>query len=147
MGAAASGLGVAAAVLKAAKKAGCIAFRASRVHRQEIRDWLAIHPSGAPAASVNGNHVDDRLKEAKADREEIKLQRERGELLDRRGVQEAIRGCVAKLVSVLDREFGSELPPILKGLDERSIRAVVLDRLARLEKVFRQEISSLVGPP
>jgi hypothetical protein len=145
MGAAATDLGVAPAVLKAAKKAGCIAFRAGRVNKEEIRAWLKLHPHGAPNHEVNGNGagVDIRLKEAKAAREEIRLSRERGELLDRHAVEEAVKACSARLIAVLEREFGSELPPVLKGLDEVGIRQRVRERLGRIEAAFVQEIGML----
>lgn len=147
MGAAATDLGVAFEVLTAAKRSGCKAFRAGRVHKDEIRAWLKLHPRGAPNQEVNGNGagVELRLKEAKAAREEIRLSRERGELLDRQAVEEAVRACSARLIAVLDREFGSELPPVLKGLDEIAIRQKVRERLARIEAAFLQEVGMLAA--
>ena len=41
MAAAASGLGVPLEVVKIAKRAGCDAFRGSRVHLGKLREWLA----------------------------------------------------------------------------------------------------------
>ena len=125
----ANAVGIPVPVLRKAKKSGCPAFRSNRVHLGELLPWLFAQGDDAAV----GNWA-DALVEAKAKRERLKLEREKGEVIGRDLVKSAVQTGVAAVFAGLDKRFVNQLPPVLKGLDELAIR----DR-------FRSEIERLKG--
>ena len=72
----ANAVGIPVPVLRKAKKSGCPAFRSNRVHLGELLPWLFAQGED----SAVGNWA-DALVEAKAKRERLKLEREKGEVI------------------------------------------------------------------
>src|SRR6185503_7452634 len=81
-----------------------------------------------------------RLLRAAADREELRLAKERGETLDKDKVGLAIRQCVSAFWHALDRAAELDLPPVLKGKDEAAIRDELKATVARMKKTIFAEL-------
>jgi len=138
MQACASATGIPLQVLKRSKKKGCPAFRATRVHLGELLPWLFAQGDDAAV----GNWA-DALVEAKAKRERLKLEREKGEAIGRDLVKSAVQCGVSAVFAGLDKRFVNELPPVLKGLDELAIRDRVRTSIEKLKADLRVEFARI----
>jgi len=130
--------GIPLMVLKRSKKAGCHAFRSTRVYLGELLPWLFAQGEDAAV----GNWA-DALVEAKAKRERLKLEREKGEVIGRDLVKSAVQTGVAAVFSGLDKRFVNELPPVLKGLEELAIRDRVRGAIERLKADLMTEFAKI----
>ena len=88
---AAAGLGLSIDVLRAAKRAGCPAFRSNRVYSSELLAWLKAHPQ-----TVTPGMKEQKLAEEVRKLKLVNDQRE-GRLVDRAWVSEQIMRMAAKL--------------------------------------------------
>lgn len=138
MAACASATGIPMVILKRSKKSGCPAFRATRVHLSELLPWLFAQGDDAAV----GNWA-DALVEAKAKRERLKLEREKGEAISRDLVKSAVQCGVSAVFAGLDKRFVNELPPVLKGLDEIAIRDRVRTSIEKLKADLRVEFARI----
>ena len=82
--------GIPAAVLKAAKAAGCPAFRQQRVHRKPLVEWLREHPETAGEGERIAGEAELRRRRLAAQIEllELNVARAKGEVIDRAYAQE-----------------------------------------------------------
>lgn len=134
----ASSVGIPVPVLRKAKKSGCPAFRSNRVYLGELLPWLFAQGEDAAV----GNWA-DALVEAKAKRERLKLDREKGEVISRDLVKSAVQTGVAAVFSGLDKRFVNELPPVLKGLDELAIRDRCRGQIERMKADLMKEFAAI----
>lgn len=134
----ANAVGIPVPVLRKAKKGGCLAFRSNRVHLGELLPWLFAQGDDAAV----GNWA-DALVEAKAKRERLKLDREKGEAIGRDLVKSAVQCGVSAVFAGLDKRFVNELPPVLKGLDELAIRDRVRTSIEKLKADLRVEFARI----
>lgn len=134
----ANAVGIPVPVLRKAKKGGCPAFRSNRVHLGELLPWLFAQGDDAAV----GNWA-DALVEAKAKRERLKLDREKGEVISRDLVKSAVQTGVSAVFAGLDKRFVNELPPVLKGLDEIAIRDRVRSSIEKLKADLRVEFARI----
>ena len=134
----ANAVGIPVPVLRKAKKSGCPAFRSNKVYLGELLPWLFAQGED----SAVGNWA-DALVEAKAKRERLKLEREKGEVIGRDLVKSAVQTGVAAVFAGLDKRFVNELPPVLKGLDELAIRDRVRASIERLKADLMKEFAKI----
>lgn len=104
-----------------------------------LRDWFAWR-AGRQVGQNNGHQdaglaADRRLKEAKAQREEVKLARERDELIDAEESQRRRLGILKLCTGIMDRA-GSELTPLVAGKKPGEVKRIV----ARYFRDRRREI-------
>lgn len=109
--------GIPVPVLKQAKKSGCPAFKHGRIDVFEFIRWY--FSSNDPEAGKNWSDI---LKRWQAEREEIKLQKDRGELMSIADAKQQAATAEAYYFGELDRAM-RELPPVLSGLDALQVHA------------------------
>jgi hypothetical protein len=143
MGSAATGMGVAIGVLKAAKRAGAPGFRGSRVYAKEIRAWLELHPE---IAKAKDNSWDAKLKAER--HRKLKLENDETEktLIKREWMAERVHLAAGK-VDAFRQKSEAEHPLLFAAAagDVAACRAVVrkiwdevMASLNTLEKDFRE---------
>jgi hypothetical protein len=108
------------------------------VYLGELLPWLF----GRKDANQTGKWA-DALLEAKAKRERIRLDRDEGRVIDRDFVKSGVQTGVAVLFGALDRHFTNELPPVLKGLDEVSIRDRCKAQIERMKTDIRKRFETV----
>jgi len=121
--------GIPLATIKEAKRGGCSAFKQHRVDLALLLKWLFAQDESA----INWG---TRLDEYKAKREKLKLDADEQKVIDRGEVTFAVGKAMATLFSNIDNQFGSLLPPVLKGLDEAGIQ----QRLTATSEIFKQAV-------
>lgn len=87
----------------------------------------------------------ERLKQYKAEREKIALDKDRSLVADRSIVTTAIGKAMAVLFSTMDRSFGNTLPPALKGLSETEIQQRLLAGGETFKQAVRTELQNFVN--
>ena len=90
--------GIPLRLLKQAKRDGSSAFHSNRVRLRELLPFLFKGTVATAAPDFRG-----RLEAAKAQREEIRLAKETGQVLDRDTVRTGIQRAMLAVFSVLDR--------------------------------------------
>jgi len=120
--AAAGALGLDPATLRAARAAGCSAFRAGgRVHGGELFAWLAAHPPSSATgkkAEISPRAELELEKIRQEVREKKRLNDAADELLITRAeVSAAIGRIGAKVRALLDQKLRVEYPSAVAGLD------------------------------
>ena len=86
-----------------------------------------------------------RLLKAAASREELRLQRERGETLNRLDASQAISTAVSTFWYSIERLFECELPPILAGLTALEIRQQLGEAAKRLKAQIKSDLEKLAN--
>lgn len=87
--------------------------------------FLAVHGregSAPPDLRRKIASARHRLLAAQAAREEIRLQRESGQMVPKAEVREGLAAAQGLLFQTLDRVFLNELPPVLQGLSAKQMR-------------------------
>lgn len=126
--------GIPQAVLKKAKRAGCVGFRSNRVDLARVlpfifaldgsEDWKDV---GAKWSALN---------------EQLDYERRKEIVVEKDPVGRGIQGAEAVLFGALDRTFLSELPPLLKGKDEAAIRAECLAKIEGMKTQLRADLTA-----
>jgi hypothetical protein len=136
---AAGAIGVEPSTLKKVKEAGCPAFKlGSRVSARDLLHWLLS--ANPKEANINWHA---RWKKAVAEREEIRLAKDRAEVIDRSNAHRGIAAGVSVLFTELERHFLSELPPTLVGLDALAIRRVSEKKIEGLRETLRTKFAEI----
>jgi|ERR1043166_7981596 hypothetical protein len=110
--------------------------------------YLAAHgreQSGPPELRAQIGAQRLALLTAIRHREELKLSRERCEMLDKAEVQAAILKGTAVFFSALDRLAGMELPAQLRGLDEAGIAQRLAAAVEQLKAMLRDGLAKLAN--
>ena len=111
-------------MLKKAKKSGCPGFESGgRIRLGEVLKWWfenCTAESGDEAPPDGLATWRDALNRAQTKREEIRLAKDRGQVVEFDEARRQASEAAAHYFSELDR-MCRELPPVLKGLDEISI--------------------------
>lgn len=132
--------GIPLAALKKAKRSGCDAFGAnSSVDLGRLLKWVF---SEGEDTDMGIDWIREKAK-TQTLRERIKLAQDERNVIDRDEVSAGIKAGVAILFSDLERIFASELPPVLKGLDELSIRAKVLSEIETMKASLRHKFADM----
>lgn len=126
-------------VLKDAKRAGCEAFKHSRVYFQPLLEWLFSDRNDEDPEE--GKKVFDHYHGL---REKLKHERESNQSLTKDDVTFVLNKGMALLFSLMDRRSNIELPPALKGLPETAIQKRLVDSDEALKNAVRGEFSKLI---
>lgn len=129
-------------VWRKAKRLGAPgAFKGHRVYLLPFLEWFF-----ARATEEDDRDWHKVLKRAQALREEMRLDADAGRMVDRQEVEQGLRSCLAEFFGAFERTFCSELPPILQGLDARSIASKSKTELEALKTRLRERFLALAGP-
>lgn len=139
MGSCAAQLEIPEAVLKAAKRKGCPAFKASRVYLLPLVKWLGAKPADGEETT---NWAQVKLK-FQAKREGIRLLKDERAAADWNEIAWGLNKGTALLQSSLERRFALTLPRKLKGMAELQIQKELLGALEKGMAEFRAEIARL----
>jgi hypothetical protein len=137
---AAAQLGVDVATLREAKRQGAPGFRSGRVYFEEVRVWLRENAGKSARTPEAQADAKKRWYAARAAREELSLERDRGRVIDSGVVQTAISRGLAALFDALDRRFCSEFPARCKGLSEAEIRNIAVEAIEDLKVELRESL-------
>lgn len=135
-----SATGVPVAVLRSAKKSGCMAFKHSRIDFAEFIKWFF-----SQGGELDSENWPVRCKRAEALIKENQLEKVQGKTLDRDDVARAIGKSMSLLASTLDRKIKVELPPNLKGRSEAEIMERLEVALAEACDVARIELETVTN--
>ena len=131
--------GIPLAILKSAKKSGCPAFLSgNRIRLATFIRWYFenLAPTNGEEPPEGMANWREALNRVQTKREEIRLAKDRGEVVDFNEARRQASEAAALYFAALERVC-REMPPALKGLDEISI----LKKLeARVEEV-RNELN------
>jgi hypothetical protein len=134
MKAASGATGIPVPVLRQAKGRGCHGFRHNRVYLRDVLEWLF---SQGDDADIDWGQE---LKKAQAQREKIRLAKDRQEVVDRGEVSDAIRAGMARLFGVLRKVFVQEMPPRVQGLKAMEVRRHIVAGIDEAEAAFRDQV-------
>ena len=119
MASAAAGEGISLELVRRAKRAGCTAFRGSRVDGANLRKFVAEH--GEKLALDGGS-----LKEEKTREEIRKLRlrndRDEGKVVLRSEIATKLRTALGRMRGVFEQKFFNELPTAVSGLEPAQVR-------------------------
>ena len=132
--------GIPLPLIRKARREGCPAFLpGNRIDLGALLKW--IFNDDGEAGSINWS---EKLDEFRAKREEIKLKIDKELALDADETETAVKSATALLFGELDRLFITELPPALKGLDERAIRARCRGVIGALKAEVRTKVDQFI---
>lgn len=113
---------------------------------EEYQAWADFHGLKGKAKEAEDLSRSQQLKlqldEIKVAREKVRLERERGKLVERSLVPEVYGRSVSYLFRQLDRVLGNELPAQLKGLTEKQMSKLLRDELKRIFAESESEFSN-----
>lgn len=132
--------GIPKEVIKTAMKEGCAGFTGSRVRLEPLLRWIFKEGQDLDAIKTNWNEV---LKKSQALREQIKLSKDRHEVVARDDVVFAIGKASSLLWSIRERLDTLELPAALKGLQEAGIQARLVAASGEQKKTFEAVLKEL----
>lgn len=132
--AAAGILGIPARTVRAAKRAGCPAFRWSRVHLDELTAWLEANPvlprqADSELDAARLAKLNEQVRKLKLANDEVA-----GRLIDRDKVAAALASCCADW-NVARVRFEAEAPAEMARLEADACRVVVrrmMDEVGRV---------------
>lgn len=129
-------MGIPIDALKAAKAAGCPAFKTgSRVDVRMFCEWFFNKGQDVAEVSDWGK----KKEEYQAKREKIKLSKDERAVVPRDFIQQENQTALAMMFGELDRAFGSELPARFKGLNEAEIRGLAVIEVEQIKKNLREK--------
>jgi hypothetical protein len=132
--------GIPLPLIRKARREGCPAFIAgNRIDLGALLKWIFTDEDEAGAINWS-----EKLDEFRAKREEIKLAIDKELALDADETETAVKSATALLFAELDRLFITELPPALKGLDERAIRARCRGVIGELKTQVRAKVDHFI---
>jgi hypothetical protein len=135
-------------VMRRMKSAGCDAFSSSgRVNIGKlIRAFFAEFTEGAADEMPDGVATwREALNRAQTKREELRLQKERGNLMDIESAKLQAAQAMEITFAEMDR-LCREMPPALKGLDEVSIFQKLESRREEMRNALKESFAK-VGEP
>jgi hypothetical protein len=131
-------------IIREAKKSGCAAFiTGNRIALEPLLKWFFSEFDDAADRPPDGLHSwREALNRAQTKREELRLERERGELMS---ADEACRQAAAAMgltFSELDR-ISRECPPALQGLDAVGVHKRLSAEIARMRETLREKFDEI----
>jgi len=103
----------------------------------EFRNWLATHGLGAKTQVLSPKHEADVLwKQSQIERNRIKIEKERGILIERRLVEQFFKQKTSELFMDLERVFCFDLPPRVVGKDQSGIARANKAAIRNLKERF-----------
>lgn len=131
-------LGIPLKVQRAAKKAGCVAFKSNRVYPKPLIEWIFANEDSDSVTDWN-----QALAQEKTFRERIKRQKDEEAIADRPTVQRRAGKIMAMIFDTLERSFCYELPGSVVGKNEPAIAAEAKAVINGLRKRLVGEIEAL----
>lgn len=150
MTACAADTGLPLALIRKAKQSGAKCFKYGRVDLKKLLSWLGpwVVQERQEELPMDPVQQGPRALEAwKARREKLKFERESGLAVGRDEVRQDVAEALALLVSELDTELCSSLPPRLVGLDELAIRSSNKSALSKALTACRRRLEPLLEEP
>lgn len=139
--------GIPVVIQTAAKRDGCQAFKANRVHLGPLLKYLFDEAQKKEASKVADPAAmpgRTKIDHFKALREEIKYKHESQLVVPKAEVADGLRKAVAEFYGALDRIFCNELPPLLVGAaDERAIRLKCKQEIDRLKGALKEQFERI----
>lgn len=127
--------GIPVQVLKEAREGGSPGFDNNRVNLQLILPNLFVE---------RGVNWKQRLEEAKAKREDMKLRKELGASLNKVDVKSGISSAQGALFGNLERVLTTEMPALLKGLTEVQIRERLALALDKARENYQRDLEAIL---
>ena len=132
--------GMPVSMLKRAKRDGCPAFKPSnRIHLGELLRWFFAQTTQDMGDEQPPDGLAtwrDALNRAQTKREEIRLAKDKGQVVEFDEARRQASEAAASYFAELDR-MCRELPPILKGLDEIG----VFKKLEQRREEIREQLN------
>jgi hypothetical protein len=126
--------------LREAKSAGCDAFSSNRVDVRKFLAWVC-------SADEKGSDWSERLTAARAQREEIRLDKDQGETISKPVVAAMVQKALGTLFGSLDRVFCYEFPPAVKGKSEAEIHKKAMASIESMKDALREEWKEVLTTP
>lgn len=132
----AASLGIEVEVVKAAKKAGCTAFRANNsIDRAELKAWLA-DTKNQEKLSASVSYKDKKTFEEWR-RLKLRNDREEGKVIDRIAIIAAINALSAACRETLEQKLLREYPAAVAGMDVPQVRVFSQRLIVGIYKEFQ----------
>jgi hypothetical protein len=146
MHAAAAFFGMPEQVLRWAKKQGCQAFtQAGRLRTLPLLKFLLAARDGQ--ADDTDTDWGNRLRQYQAERELIKLNKERGEIMDKREVKTGLIKAVAILESTIDRMVTVELAAECRGREASDIQRILTAAKEKWKLQWKSDLARISAGP
>lgn len=142
----AAATGISVIIQRYFKSAGCDAFRFARVDLGKLILAMAgelgkmIGGESTSLVGASGN-VNQELVAVKTQRELIKLEKDRGLVVNRADAQSAWHAAESELFAAIDRVLCNELPPVVVGLTELEISARCKRQIGDCKSRLRERLS------
>jgi len=139
--------GISSAHLQEMRRLGCPAISGKIVHLGKLMPWLAAKKLSTIDAESGEENLSHRaaLDKWRAAREKIRLDKDMESVIPKAEVREGLQAVMGILFSFLERVFCNELPPVLKGLDERSMSLRCKKETEDLKGQLRNKFSEFAG--
>lgn len=147
MGECSAATGIPLLRIKAAKDAGCTAFRYSRVELGKLLPFL-FQDRPVEATEESGTSWRSEGDKYKALNEKLRYEENRGYLADKREVVQGLKAGQAEVFAMLERIFCAELPPALVGLREIELRDKCQSEIEKVKAALRkrfEEMAKIAG--
>lgn len=119
---AAAALGVTLDALKRAKRAGCPAFRGSRVHEKDLVSWMANHSAEIPAAGSDREALENEILREQCRKLRNNNDEFEGLVVQRNLVAGALDKTLAAVRNLLERKLENEYPSLVVSMNLTEIR-------------------------
>lgn len=136
MAAAAAATGIPEPVFKRAKKCGCPAFRSTRVNLRTFLVWYFTREHG----EIDWTQEREKWQ---AKREKLKHDKDAALVVEWPLIRSDVHAAESLIFAELERIFCNELPPVLKGRDELTIRAEAFERIELLKTALREKFAAV----
>ncbi len=143
----------------AAKHAGCSGFKSARVFLEELLPFIfkrvdvpamALMIKGTRQQELpltnTGETVGGRpaLDEFRAQREQIRLQKDRDEVIQKDVIEADIQQGIAELFGTLERVLVNEMPPVLEGMRALEIRNHIQAELESCKQQLKARFAEML---
>jgi esterase/lipase superfamily enzyme len=145
MKAAATWTGYPLSIIKRAKQSGCDAFVSTRVDLQKLIRWIASAQKSASELPEGFASWGDVLNQVKSDREKIRLEKDKGAVMDIADVRRQSTEAESYYHNELTR-LEREAPALLAGLDKFGVRDAVGQFLKELRQRSREKFRAVGNP-
>lgn len=135
---AAARTGVPLTIFKQEKRLGSDAFKYNRVN-------LHLFLKGLFSRGASNENFGEMFKKFQAFREQLRFQEESGETANRGEVIFGINRAMSAMFNLLDRLANIDLPPALKGMNERDIQQRLLASIEQLKKEFKRDLERITA--
>lgn len=130
-------LGWPEAFIKQCRKAGCPAFKHSRVYVGELVTWIG---NKGEESDIDWSRA---LKKEQALHEKLKREKTAGNMVDLIEMRADAAAIQGDIFSEIERYFANEMPATCKGMDEYGLRAGAKKFIEQLREAVRVKIEAI----